>query len=228
MSSFPDFENTRRLHTIVDRLTKAYGLQRHSNLRDAFWELIFIIISVRTADRTYKPVFKSLKSAYPSIDTLAASRLQNLERILRPAGLSSLKASQIRKASARILNDFGRSGLTRAGRKDPEEIERYLKELDGVGIKVAKCVTMYACDAETLPVDAHVWRVMTRLGYAPGGRLTERKALDLEARVPKHLRMPIHVLCLSHGRAICRPTPECSLCPISQLCPSARIDQTFD
>ena len=223
-SSFPKVTDDPRLRSIVAKLTMRYGIDRHSNLRDAFWELIFIIISVRTADRLYKPTYKNVKRRYPTIDALAAARLTDLTSILKPAGLSTLKAEQIRNAARAVLRDFGRTGLTRAGRKDPEFLEKYLMRLDGVGVKVAKCVTMYACDAEALPVDAHVWRVMSRLGYAPGGRLTEQKALQLEERVNSKLRLPVHVLCISHGREICRPTPQCGTCPVSALCPSARLD----
>ena len=223
-SSFPKASDDRRLRSIVAKLTTRYGIDRHSNLRDAFWELVFIIISVRTADRLYKPTYKSVKRRYPTIYALAAARLADLTSILKPAGLSKLKSAQIRDAARAVLRDFGRSGLTRAGRKDPELIEKYLMQLDGVGVKVAKCVTMYACDAETLPVDAHVWRVMSRLGYAPGGRITEQKALQLEERVNPKLRLPVHVLSISHGREICRPTPLCDLCPVSTLCPSSRLD----
>lgn len=216
--------DVRRLRRIVARLIADYGLNRHSNLRDAFWELVFIIISVRTADRIYIPTYRSVKRAYPTIDLLAKARLNELEKLLKPAGLSTLKAVQIRRAADVVFRDFGRTGLTRAGRKNPALIEAYLMRLDGVGIKVAKCVTMYACDAESLPVDAHVWRMMTRLGYAPGGRLTECKAVKLESRVEPKLRLPIHVLSISHGRAICRPKPLCMECGISKLCPSARLD----
>ena len=213
-----------RLRKIVAKLTSQYGIDRHSNLRDAFWELVFIMISVRTAVRIYKPTYRDVKRTYPTIDALATSSLDELTSLLKPAGLSNLKARQIREAATTIFRDFGRTGLTRAGRKDPVSIERYLMRLDGVGVKVAKCVTMYACDSESLPVDAHVWRVMTRLGYAPGGRLTEQKALRLEDQVDRKLRLPVHVLAISHGRQICRPTPVCELCLISNLCPSARID----
>lgn len=220
-SKSPDKANAKRLRLILGRLERAYGLERHGNVRDAFWELVLIVISVRTTQSVYLPVYRTVREAYPTIERLAAARITSLRWILVPAGLSKLKAWQIRNAAKSILRDFGPTGLTRAGRRDPVRVETYLRDLPGVGAKVAKCVTMYACDATVLPVDAHVWRVMSRLGYAPGGRLTERVALDLEFLIPPSMRYAVHVLCISHGRAICKPRPACPLCPINSLCPSA-------
>jgi endonuclease III len=227
-SRLPSSGADGRLETIVSRLEARYALQRHANLRDAFWELIFIIISVRTAEQVYKPTFRQLRRSYPSIESLRAAGISPLVKILRPAGLARLKASQIRSAARAVFRDFGKTGLTRAGRRDPASIEAYLQTLNGVGVKVAKCVTMYACDSASLPVDAHVWRVMSRLGYAPGGRLTEKKALLLEASIAPHLRFAVHVLSISHGRAVCRARPLCGDCVISELCPSAHSHQAID
>jgi endonuclease-3 len=206
---------------MIALLQAKYGLQRHGNYRNAFWELVFILISVRTTQTYYAPVFKELKARFPSIEKVGSGRLSSIELILRPAGLSNRKAKQIRIAARSINNRFGPRGLTEAGRKDPIAIEKHLRDLPGVGIKVAKCVMMYACDAEVLPVDTHVWRVMSRFGYAPGGRLTQAKALKLESMIEPSLRFAVHVLCISHGRAICRKKPLCALCPISQMCPSS-------
>ncbi len=202
-------------------LERRYGLSRHHNLRDAFWELIFIIVSLRTAESVYRRVFRSLRDRFGTIEALAAARLTALEKILQPAGLSRLKGRQIRDAARAVHRDFGVRGLTAWGRAFPDELEDYLCTLAGVARKVAKCVSMYACDAQSLPVDAHVWRVLSRLGHAPGGRLTEHRALQLEARVPRKLRYAVHVLCVSHGREICRRRPLCSVCPLKSECPSA-------
>lgn len=206
---------------IRSTLEPRYGLNRHHNLRDAFWELIFIIVSLRTTERVYLPIFKSIRKTFPTVSTLASARLEAIELILRPAGLSRLKSWQIRNAAKVVLRDFGERRLTSWGRKHPSDLEDYLCNLPGVARKVAKCVTMYACDARSLPVDAHVWRVLSRLGQAPGGRLTERRAMELEARVPEDLRYSVHVLCISHGRKVCGKRPQCGTCPLISECPTA-------
>ena len=203
-------------------LEPVYGLERHHNLKNAFWELVFIIISLRTAERVYLGVFRELRKRFPTARKLATARLRSLESILRPAGLAKLKSPQIRNAARVISRDFGERGLTSWGRANPAELEDYLCTLPGVAKKVAKCISMYSCNAESLPVDAHVWRVLSRLGHAPGGRLTERAAIRLEAAVPPDARYAVHVLCVSHGRALCGRVPQCGACPLRNGCPTGR------
>ena len=56
------------------------------------------------------------------------------------------------------------------------------------------------------------------------GRATHGTTRDeLESRVPKRLRYSVHVLCVSHGRAICRSKPACSKCPLKWKCPTREI-----
>ena len=75
-------------------------------------------------------------------------------------------------SGAIIKSDLGRCDLT-ALKGEPEEVvEKYLTSLPGVSEKVAKCVMMYTMSARVLPVDVHVHRVATRLGW------TTRKRAD--------------------------------------------------
>lgn len=210
----------QRLGSVVNRLESVYGLRRHGNVRDAFWELVYILFSIRTAERSYKSAFRAFRKRFHSLSEVADARISRLERSMRPLGLSRLRAKQLRMIARSIRHDLGARGLNRLGRSDPRALETYLLQFHGVGAKIAKCVAMYAFDAPSLPVDTHVWRVMSRLGFARGGRLTERKALELEARVPETLRYAVHVLSISHGRAICRSKPLCERCVLADLCPS--------
>lgn len=211
----------RKLRAIFRRLRSVYGLERHGNLRDIFWELVFIVISVRTSEAVYRRTFASLRRRYATIEALGAARLESLETILRPTGLAGLRSGQLRFIAREFVKMGSAATIKRRARRDPVAFENYLCTLRGVGRKVAKCVMMYAADVDVLPVDAHVWRVMSRLGYAPGGRLTVAKSLALEARVPQGLRYDVHVICISHGRRICKATPHCDICPVRSLCPSS-------
>ncbi len=222
MSKSSRLRDRQRLRRILTVLRTRYGLNRHHNLRDAFWELVLIVISARTAEPVYLRIFRAIKARYRSIEQLASATTRTLERILKPAGLSALKARQLKAAASAIYRDYGARGLTKLGRRNYVQMEAYLYALDGVGKKTAKCVSMYACDAPSLPVDVHVWRVLSRLGFASGGRLTENRALEIEARIPANLRYAAHVLCVSLGRDVCKSRPACWACPVRSMCPSAR------
>jgi endonuclease III len=209
-----------RLKRVVAKLESLYGLSRHGNVRDVFWELIFIVLSIRTDEKQYRPIFRKLKRRYPSLRVLALARVSSIAAILRPLGLARLRSVQLKHLAVTIQRDYGARGLNALGQLDHVALERYLQQFHGVGAKIAKCVSLYAIDAPSLPVDTHVWRLMTRLGFAPGGRLTEAKALSLESVVPPELRFKVHVLALSHGRAVCKSVPECERCIIRRSCPS--------
>src|SRR3990172_6550577 len=56
----------------------------------------------------------------------------------------------------------------------PNEVEDFLVSLPGVGLKSAKCVTMYSLGRRSFPVDTHVRRVLTRLCMVAISRLDDR------------------------------------------------------
>lgn len=153
---------------------------------------------------------------------LATASIQSLRRIIRPLGLSKKRSAQLRAIARTLGERFGsQRAVTRFGKDDPTELEELLRTFPGVGLKIAKCVTMYACDAPVLPVDVHVWRVATRLGLAPGGRLVDRKALDLERAIAPRFRYDFHVRAMALGRDACKSKPECPRCVLKTTCPSS-------
>jgi endonuclease III len=98
------------------------------------------------------------------------------------------------------------------------EAEEFLTSLPGVGLKVAKCVLMYSLKRDVLPVDVHVHRVATRLGFRSKKRPDTSQAL-IEGAVPPHLRYSFHVNAIAHGRTVCLPrNPRCGICPLSAWC----------
>ena len=211
-----------RLAKIEHLLQTEYGLSRHGNVRDGFWELVYILFSIRTSERCYRPAFKAFRNRFRTLSRVANAKVSDVARFMRPLGLSNLRAKQLITIARTIEDDYGSARFNRLGKSEPEQMESYLRSFHGIGAKVAKCVTMYAYDADSLPVDTHVWRVLSRLGYAPGGRLSEQKALELEERIPANLRYALHVLSVSHGRTVCRSKPLCDSCVLAKLCPSRK------
>lgn len=163
-------------------------------------------------------VYQRLTRRYQNWDDMLVSRAAVLRSLLKPAGLSTVKSRHLRAALQKIRRDFGKCDLCGLGRKTEREIHSYLTSLPGVSDKVAKCVMMYTMSAKVLPVDAHVHRIATRLGW------TARKRADqcheeLESLVPPDLRYAFHVDAVVHGREVCRPDhPVCERCCIRRYC----------
>ena len=203
---------------VCEALLQEYGRSRLGNPRDPIDDLLYIVISNKTASKTARAVYERVKGAFPKWQAMLDAPAARLRRILTPAGLAKVKGSQIRLALRQIRRDYGAKGLGNLKRISTPDAERYLTALPGVSEKVAKCVLMYTMNGAVLPVDAHVHRLASRLGW------TRRKRADqcheeLEALVPPHRRYAFHVDCVMHGRYICRPSrPLCSECCIRGHC----------
>ncbi len=212
VSSGPD------IHKISDLLERAYESPRHGNPRRPLDDLIYIILSTRTRDLNFRTTFRNLKKAFPVWDSVRSRKKSVLERILVPAGLGRLKAAQIIEIIARLRRRFGRATLAPLAKMTDAEAEDLLTSLPGVGPKVAKCVLMYTLNREVLPVDVHVHRLATRLGFRTKKRPDTSQEL-IESAVPPELRYSFHVNAVAHGRTVCfSQRPRCDICPISKWC----------
>jgi endonuclease III len=202
-------------------LGAAYPDERLDNPSDPVDDLIYIVISNKTAPMIAARTYEALKNRFSSWSELLDAPIEVVRRVLRPAGLAGIKARQLRAALRQVRQDFGHVSLaTLRGWSEREQLA-YLTSLVGVSDKVARCVMMYTLDARVLPVDAHVHRLAQRLGW------TRRKRADqchdeLELLVPPARRFSFHVGAILHGRAVCRPRdPRCAECSLRSFCPTA-------
>jgi endonuclease III len=199
-------------------LERVYGRQRLGNPKNPVDDLVYIVVSNKTSPGTAERTFRQLKKNYRTWNQVLASPISKLRSILRPAGLSRVKSRQLWKALGKIKRDFGRCDLSRLSGTDECSIHHYLTSLPGVSDKVAKCVMMYAMGARVLPVDTHVHRIATRLGWT-GRKRADQCHPELESLVPPRWRYVFHVGCVVHGRRICRPDrPLCQNCCIKGSC----------
>jgi endonuclease-3 len=206
------------IHKVCDLLERTYKNPRHGNPRRPLDDLIYIILSTRTRDLKFRTTFRNLKRAFPGWDSVHSRNRSALERILVPAGLGRLKAAQIIDIITGLRLRFGRATLAPLAKMTDAEAEHLLTSLPGVGPKVAKCVLMYALGRNVLPVDVHVHRLATRLGFRTKKRPDTSQEL-IESAVPPELRYSFHVNAVAHGRAVClSQRPRCGMCPISKWC----------
>lgn len=208
----------RHVEGVCEAFRQSYGTPRLGNPKQPLDDLVSIIVSNKTSPVTARVVYRRLKNRFKKWDNALALPLRALRSILKPAGLSKVKSQQLRATFRKIKKDFGACSLRALKGKSETEIHEYLTSLPGVSDKVAKCVAMYTMGAKVLPVDAHVHRVATRLGW------TARKRADqcheeLESLVPPNWRFGFHVGCVLHGRTICRPAkPRCLECCVNHYC----------
>lgn len=211
-------ERTIPIYEICAALDRVYGSPRHGNPDDQLDDLVYVILSTRTTDKSFRATFDRLKQTFPSWNDIDADALPKLEAILAPGGLGRLKARQITAIFDRLRSVFGAVTLAPLSQMTDAKAEEFLVSLPGVAAKIAKCVLMYSLGRQVLPVDVHVHRVASRLGFRVKKRPDTSQEL-IEQAVPAELRYGFHVNAVAHGRAMCLPRdPRCEICPICTWC----------
>ncbi len=176
-------------------------------------ELVLTILSQNTSDRNRDLAWERLRERFPEIGDLLGADLQELEELIRPAGLNRQKARRIKEALHLIKERFGELKIPLKG----QELYDFLRSIKGVGPKTAAVVALFSYGEPFFPVDTHIFRVAKRIPLADG-KTREEVQDTLTHLVPDHLKMELHLLLIELGRKYCRPRPKCSSCPLRELC----------
>ena len=208
----------RTARRITAVLAHAYGSPRHGNKRNPLDELVYIILSNRTLPKACREAYRAIKTRFPSWNALAPEAADELEEILKPSGMSRLRSTHLLHIMAHLRARFGTATLVPLRYMSDTDAENLLISLPGVSRKVAKCVIMYSLHGQVLPVDVHVHRVASRIGFQVKRRPDTSQDL-IEEAIPADSRYDFHVNAIAHGRAVCRArSPRCHMCPIMRYC----------
>jgi endonuclease-3 len=204
--------------SVCRSLRGKYGTPTLGNPRVPIDDLVFVTLSNKSAPSVSERVYRHLKLKYPTWESFLAAPPSALRDLLRPAGLWRKRSQYLRAALRQIFRDFGSFDLYHLKGWETDRAIEYLAGLPGVSEKVARCVLMYTLGFRVLPVDVHVHRVATRLGWTKRRRPDQCHS-ELEAVVPARWRFSFHVGAIAHGREVCRPSkPKCEECCIRREC----------
>lgn len=185
-------------------------------------ELVATVLSQHTSDVNSGRAFARLKERFPSWQQVADAPAGEVADAIRCGGIADQKARRIGQVLTAIEEREGCISLDRLHDLDDAAAAAYLESLPGVGPKTAACVLAFALGRAAFPVDTHVHRVATRLGWLPAGTAADKAHRLLAPRVPAGLRYDLHVAMVTHGRTVCRARrPACERCVLSEECPSA-------
>lgn len=218
MSQYPKY-----VYDVSRILSLQYDDWAHYNRKNPLDELLFIICSIQTNEQLYRYTFASLKTKFPTFDSLVeADETQIAESILE-GGLAFQKARAIKRILEAITDRFCQPTLAPLKGMTDREREQFLTSLPGVGLKTARCVMMYSLNSQVFPVDLHCWRICRRLGWVKATRrnmsCSTKDMTRTQAKIPPELRFRIHVNMVSHGRTVCTgKNPQCSTCCIRRQC----------
>lgn len=207
-------KKNERAHEIYQRLNKAYP-DAHCELdHKNGWELLIAtILSAQCTDVRVNMVTPHLFKKYPTAQKLAKADQLDVEEIIHSTGFYKNKAKNIILCSAELVARF-KSEI-------PKTIEE-LSSLAGVGRKTANVVlgNIYNIN-EGVVVDTHVKRLTFLMGLTKN---TEPEKIEPELMkiFPQENWCMLSHLLIFHGRRICiARRPQCDLCVINDICPSA-------
>jgi endonuclease III len=182
-------------------------------------ELVATVLSQHTSDINSERAFAQLKTRFPDWQQVADAPHGEVADAIRCGGIADQKARRIQQILAAIEDREGHIGLDRLHDLDDAAVEAYLTSLPGAGPKTAACVLVFSMNRAAFPIDTHVHRIVTRLGWIRAGTTAEQAHRALAPAVPPDIRYDLHIALVTHGRTVCRAQrPDCSGCVLRDLC----------
>ncbi len=176
--------------------------------------LVACILSIRTRDEVTLPCALRLLALARTPDAMSQLAPETLERTIRECTFPETKAKRIAALARRVVTE-------QKGKLPCDEA--FLRSCPGVGPKCTNLVLGIACNQPRIGVDIHVHRVMNRWGYVQG-KTPEQTLKALEAKLPQKYWVEINRLLVPFGKHICKGSfPQCSLCPLEEMCPQVGV-----
>jgi endonuclease-3 len=200
-------------------LIRRFGIpKRNLEFPDPLSMLIGTILSQNTNDNNSFKAYNNLVMKYPTWDMLAGTKTQEIEKVIRVAGLGNQKAKAIKKVVKYLLNSRGEVSLDYLRDRDNQSVLEELVSLDGVGLKTASCVLLFSLDRNICPVDTHVHRTMNRIGLVKASA-PDKTFMAINQVLPEGIGHQLHTNLIKLGRTYCKPSnPLCKSCPVEKIC----------
>ncbi|MCX6956681.1 MAG: endonuclease III [Verrucomicrobia bacterium] len=174
--------------------------------RDAYTLLVAVLLSAQCTDKRVNLVTPHLWALADTPAKMALVPVAEIQRVIRPCGLSPQKAKAIAGLS-RILVEKHRGQVPRTFAE--------LEELPGVGHKTASVVMAQAFGVPAFPVDTHIHRLAQRWKLTNGHNVEQTEA-DLKRLFPQERWNQLHLRIIFYGREHCTAHgcdgTDCEIC----------------
>lgn len=200
-----------KTNKIMDYLDKLFPDPKCELRYEKDYELLLaVMLSAQTTDKRVNMVTEVLFKKYPSLEALKKSDRKEIERIIRPIGTYTKKASNIQMIATELLEKT--NGIVPNDRS-------FLESLSGVGRKTTNVVLSNLYNVPCIAVDTHVSRVSKRLGLAMEKDDVGVIEQKLSKKFPKEKLCRLHHQLVLFGRYYCKAkNPMCDSCALKDLC----------
>ena len=204
----------------LKRQSKRRKLLQSEREVSEFHALVGLMLSSQTNDKITSVAVKDLIAdnglTPQSIISLPEERLK---AIIGKVSFFNRKTEYLKKVSKIIIeNHHGRVPST----------FKELTMLPGVGNKMAHLFLQICHNlVEGISVDVHLFRIAHRWKWVDASCNTpDKTANGLQEWLPKEHWKEINPLVVGFGQILCEArNPKCKICPLADLCPSARLSE---
>ncbi len=175
---------------------------------DAYTLLVAVVLSAQCTDKKVNEITPLLFAKARTPQQMVKLKVQEIQDIIRPCGLSPMKSKGIHGLSRIILEEHGG--------KVPQTFSA-LEALPAVGHKTASVVMSQAFGFPAFPVDTHIHRLAYRWTLSTG-KSVEHTEADLKKLFPEDTWNALHLRIIYFGREHCpakghdpRKCPVCSV-----------------
>lgn len=217
-SPFPDFkhptaEEAKLAHKILSDIhgkrvrpekvvasTTSAGCGDSPSVLDA---LVRTILSQNTSDKNSTRAKLAMDKAYGGSDqwdVIVEGGEDKLREVIRPGGLSQVKAKVIMSILHQAKEKYGKYSLDHLFDASDEEAMTEMLAFQGVGPKTASCVLLFCLQRESFAVDTHVYRIAGLLGWRPKNATRDETHAHLDVRIPDEDKYGLHILMVTHGK----------------------------
>jgi endonuclease-3 len=209
----------RRIRAVHRRLIGRQGPFKPKPRLPIIDELVMTVLSQHTSDANSGRAFGSLKERFPTWEQVLGAPAEEIADAIRSGGLAEQKAPRIKRILGEIEEREGRLDLARLNELDDQTVDEYLCSLPGVGPKTAACVLVFSMGRAAFPIDTHVHRIVSRLGWVERRVTADRAHRRLGPLIPSEIRYELHMALINHGRNVCKAQrPRCGDCVLLDFC----------
>jgi endonuclease-3 related protein len=210
---------SEKLSEIYQLLFERFGPQHWWPGETQFEIIVGAILTQNTSWQNVEKAIANLKAA----DRLSAEALHNIEigdlaELIRPAGYFNVKAKRLKSFIDWLFTSYG-GELTELETIDTERLREELLSVKGVGRETADSILLYALNREIFVVDAYTARVAVRHGLIEPEADYEQLRDLFQSNLPQDVELfnEYHALLVRVGKEFCKPTANCSGCPLEKL-----------
>ena len=160
------------------------------NHSDPYTLLVAVLLSAQCTDERVNSITPILFKKADSAEKMIRLSVKEIEKIIRPCGLSPMKSKGIYGLSKMILQNHNGNV--------PKNIED-LESFPAVGHKTASVVMSQAFGFPMFPVDTHIHRLMYRWTLS-SGKSVKQTEIDAKRLFPKNLWNKLHLQIIFYGR----------------------------